>query len=110
MINAFQSTYNEIKSKDDKGFSNPESVFFNALLTTKSKDFEDSINSIVHEWEKGTDSTYEEIKEQSLESYHNLTAHYKRLDKKWLVLPVPSCNTGDCEIQIQALQTELNAL
>ena len=34
MVNSFQSTYNEIKSKDDKGFSNPESALFDALLTT----------------------------------------------------------------------------
>ena len=50
MVNAFQSTLNEIKAKDDEGFSNSESAFFNALLTTKNKDFEDSINSIVREW------------------------------------------------------------
>ena len=59
MVNAFQSTYNEIKAKDDKGYSSPESALFDALLTTKNKDFEDSINSIVREWEKGTDFTYE---------------------------------------------------
>ena len=52
MVNAFHSTYNKIKSKDDKGFSNPESALFDALLMTKNKDFKDSINSIVREWEQ----------------------------------------------------------
>ena len=82
-----------IKSKDDKGFSNPESALFDALLTTKNKGFEDSINSIVREWEKGTDFTYEEIKEQSLESYRNLIARYKRLNKSWL--PTQTSRTDD---------------
>ena len=81
MVDAFQSTYNRIKAKDDKGFLNPESGIFDALLTTKNKDFEDSIHSIVHEWEKVTDFSYEEIKEQVLKSYGNLIARYKRLDK-----------------------------
>ena len=63
MVNAFQSTFYEIKAKDDKGFSNPESALFDALLTNKNKDIEDSINSIVRYWEKGTDYTYEQIKE-----------------------------------------------
>ena len=51
MVNAFQSTFNKIKAKDNKAFSNPESAIFDALLTTKNKDFEESINSIVQEWE-----------------------------------------------------------
>ena len=110
MVNAFQSTYNEIKSKDDKGFSNPESALFDALLTTKNKDFEDAINSIVREWEKGTDFSYEEIKEQALESYRNLIARYKRLDKKWLTSSTSHQASDDRDVQIQALRTELNAL
>ena len=81
MVNAFHSTYNKIKSKDDKGFSNPESALFDALLMTKNKDFKDSINSIVREWEKETNYSYEEIKEEALELYRNLVACYKRLDK-----------------------------
>ena len=109
MVNAFQSTYNEIKAKDDKGFSNPESALFDALLTTKNKDFEESINSIVREWEKGTDFTYEEIKEQSLEAYRNLVARYNRLNKPWLKSSeTPQSDNRD--VQIQALRTELNAL
>ena len=59
MVNAFQSTHNEIRAKDNEGYSNPESALFDALLTTRNKDFEDSINSIVCKWEKGTDYTYE---------------------------------------------------
>ena len=110
MVNAFQSTYNKIKAKDEKGFSNPESALFDALLTTKNKDFEDAINSIVCEWEKGTDFSYEEIKEQALESYRNLIACYKRLDKKWLNSLTPTQASNDRDIQIQALRTEINAL
>ena len=49
MINAFQTTYNEIKAKDSNGYSNVEYSLFKTLLTTKNKDFEDSINSIVRE-------------------------------------------------------------
>ena len=49
MVNDFQTTYNEIKAKDSKGYSNIEYSFFEALLTTKNKDFEDSINSIIRE-------------------------------------------------------------
>ena len=110
MVDSFQSTLNEIKKKDDKGFSNPESAIFDALLTTKNKDFEDSINSIVREWEKGTDFTYEEIKEQSLEAYRNLLARYNRLNKTWL--PTSSLPTipDQRDVQIQALRTEVQQL
>ena len=109
MVNAFQSTYNKIKAKDDKGYSSPESALFDALLTTKNKDFEESINSIVREWEKGTDFTYEQIKEQSLESYRNLVARYKRLNKPWLSTSTTGASDNR-DVQIQALRTELNTL
>ena len=109
MVNDFQSTYNKIRSKEDKGFSNPESALFDALFTTKNKDFEDLIDSIVRKWEKGTDFTYEEIKEQSLESYRNLIAQYKRLNKRWITTQAPR-TTDDQVAQIQALCTEINQL
>ena len=83
MVNAFQSTFNKIKAKDNRVFSNPESALFDALLTTKNKDFEELINSIVQEWEKGTDFTYKKIRNQSLECYRNLVAQYKPLNKSW---------------------------
>ena len=78
-------------------------------MTTKNKDFEDSTNSIIREWEKGTDYTYEEIKTKSLESYRNIIARYKRLNKPWLK-PAETSRSDDRDIQIQALRTEINAL
>ena len=73
--------------------------YLTLCLPQKNKDFEDSINSIVQEWEKGTDYTYKEIKVKSLESYWNILTRYKRLNKVWLA-PAASSSQDSRDIQI----------
>ena len=111
MADAFETAYNWILKKPDETVK-PEGPFFDALLTSSNEDFVTGIKTELTKWESGTMMTLDEIKDDAIKKYNNISERMKKDGKSFTGSQLPynktsSASLSDDKAKIIALTTQL---